>query len=257
MQKLKSRILYEEIKDGNNGGGGLSVPPPIKEPTITPNSTEIKPQGGVEYDKFGYEIKQAKQEVPIKEDPPIVPPKEDEIKLGYETAPVEPVKEDPPIIPPKENEVDFGKLGDSDKKIMSEYFNKFELSKEAREALIKIKQEESINNEALKVEHQKKVDAEVVRLKSQWYNELKSDKTFGGDKFDSNIKTVNKFIADFMPNVKNMLTDKGTMLPPNIMKDYLSVAEKLYTTEKLVQGDPLTNETKSKGKYDFLNDLYQ
>ena len=42
-----------------------------------------------------------------------------------------------------------------------------------------------------------------------------------------------------MPNTKKELTKSGAMLPPWVMRDLAKLAETLYASPKLVQGDPV------------------
>lgn len=223
----------------------IPAPPVVAEPVVDNFGFVVPP---VVNTPVAPSIEQTVKDIP----PP--PP----VNTGYEIAPevppappvVEPVKVDTPVEP--EIVVDFGNINDDDKKSLSEYFDKHKLSKEAREGLVELKKNEYAKQLNLKQE----IEKETVKIKAQWYNELKSDKEFGTN-FDYNVLAVNKFMDNFLPGVKKMLTDKGGMLPPTIMKDYFNLAKKLNETEKVVQGDPVINESQSTGKYDFLNEYYK
>lgn len=269
MLLKKSRILYEEVKTGDTGGAGgnSNVTPPPEVPPVTPDPTKVQAEG-IKYDDYGYPIKAEPKaadkagETP----PPKEPPKEGEVKSGYEVPPVVPPEEpkpddkkvDPPPADDKDKIVtDFGKLGDADKKVLGDYFDKHKLPKEARDEMVAMRQNEIAAQTQAQAEYKKQVEIETAKLKSTWYNELKNDKDFGGANFDINVYAVNNFMEKFLPGVKKMLTEKGSMLPPVVMKDYLNLAKKLNETEKFVQGDPDASETKQPGKYDFLTDFYR
>jgi len=277
MLLKKSRILYDQLNTGDTGGAGgynnAQVPPPVTPPT--PNSTPTQTQGD-QFDNFGYPIKpavppppQATQNQGTTQGQPnatTTPQQEPtEVGTGYEKpieAPVTPPPATPPATPPPTDDknkivTDFGNLSEADKKSFSEYFDKHNLPKEARDALVEIRKNEIATQQQAKVELEKQIKLEETKLRSNWYNELKTDKDFGGANFDANLKTVNNFMTNFLPGLKKMLTDKAGMLPPVVMKEYLSIAKKLNETEKLVNGDPGAPETKPTGKYDFLTDYYK
>lgn len=272
MLLKKSRIVYEEVKTGDTGGGGSNGQVPPQSTTVTPDPSTTQTQGDT-YDAYGYKIEPAKtpeakpNEVPGENKPNAteVQKQESDVKTGYE-APIEvPVETPPvetPVVPPVVDDkdkivTDFGTLSEEDRKSFSEYFEKHKLPKEARDNLVEIRKNELAAQQEVKVNYEKQVQLETAKLKSNWYNELKNDKDFGGTKFDANVKMVNKFVGDFLPSLKKMLTEKDGMMPPSVMKDYLSLAKKLNETEKLVQGDPGASETKTTGKYDFLDGYYK
>jgi len=276
MLLKKSRILYDQINTGDTGGAGgttnAQVPPPSTTTTPDPATTQAQ---GNQFDSFGYPIKPAVPPPPPQAtqnqgttqgqpDATATSKQEPEVNAGYNT-PTEPPKDDtppptppatPPVDDPNKIVTDFGNLSEADKKAFGDYFEKHKLSKEARDEMVAIKKNEIAAQEQAKIAYDKQVEIETAKLKSNWYNELKTDKDFGGGNFDANIKAVNKFITDFMPGVKKMLTEKGGVLHPTVMKDYLSLAKKLNETEKMVKGDPGAPETKPTGKYGFLDDYY-
>lgn len=276
MLLKKSSIVYEEVKTGDTGGGGSNAQVTPQSTTVTPDPTTTQTQGDT-YDAYGYKTEPAKtpetkpNEVPGEGKPVTaeVQKQESDVKTGYE-APIEVPEEETPVEPVKEAPVaddknkivtDFGTLPEADKKSFSEYFEKHNLPKEARDNLVEIRKnelaEQELADQKAKADYDKQVQLETAKLKSKWYNELKNDKDYGGAKFDAHNKMVSKFVSDFLPSLKNLLTEKDGMMPPSVMKDYLSLAKKLNETEKLVQGDPGASETKSTGKYDFLDGYYK
>jgi len=156
MLLKKSSIVYEEVKTGDTGGGGSNGQVPPQSTTVTPDPTTTQTQGNT-YDAYGYKIEPAKtpetkpNEVPGEGEPVTaeVQKQESDVKTGYE-APIEVPKEEP-VEPVKEASVaddknkivtDFGTLPEADKKSFSEYFEKHNLPKEARDNLVEIRKNE-------------------------------------------------------------------------------------------------------------------
>lgn len=278
MFPKKSSILFNQVNPGDTGGGGSNAQatPPVPPPA--PSTPTPQAKGAVEYDELGYAKVPAEQppapnQTPKTPEPPAAtPPAPGEVNSGYNQPPPPPNAAgyvDPNAVPPPaapatppapgefKIEVDLKDFTDVDKKVFSEQFEKYKLPKEAQQALVDIRKT-YLDQQALEQSnHQKQVEAQVTKLKSDWFNELKNDKDFGGSNFDANTKMVNKFINDFMPNTKKMLTEKGGMLPPNTMRDFHAVAKKLYETEGFVQGDgSAASETKPTDQWKFLGDMY-
>lgn len=276
MLLKKSSIVYEQVNTGDTGGGGLNAQAVPQVPPPAPSSTQTKEEGSIEYDELGYAkapaTPPAPNQTPKTPEPAAATPPAPEVNTGYNTPPPPPELAgyvDPaaaPVTPPAPAEpnaapvvelVDLKELSDTDKKTFGEYFTQHKLTKEAQQALVNMRKNEVVSQQNAKVAQEKQVQAQVTKLKSDWFNELKADKDFGGANFDANTKMVNKFINDFMPNTKKMLTEKGGMLPPNTMRDFYSVAKKLYETEGFVQGDgSAASETKPTDQWKFLGDMY-
>lgn len=91
-----------------------------------------------------------------------------------------------------------------------------------------------------------------VNQRKVWKEELQADTEFGKD-FVKNVDRVEKVLQNNMPNTKKMLTEKGGVLPPYIMKDLLSIAKALNPTTSLVSGEaPAPAQDDS----NFLDDMY-
>lgn len=279
MLLKKSSIVFNQVNPGDTGGGGSNAQatPPVPPPT--PSPAPVEAPGSIEFDQFGYP-KAKPQQPPAPNQTPkaaepaaATPPAPGEINSGYNEPPpppnaagyVDPATLVPPATPPApaadpaafKVEVELKDFADADKQLLTQHFEKYKLTKEAQQALVDIRKSELINQQQSQAQYQKQVEAETLRIKTEWFNELKNDKDFGGANFDANTKMVNKFINDFMPNTKKMLTEKGGMLPPNTMRDFHSVAKKLYETEGFVQGDGSgASETKPTDKWKFLGDMY-
>lgn len=279
FQNPRSRLVFNQVNPGNTGGGGSNETPPAQ------NNTPPQTQGN--FDQFGYPIQpstpppaptqntqgqaaqqasaQAAAAAGVGYDTPPPPPDKTGYGIGEATdKPAAPPASEakPAVEPPKPGEfkleVDMKDLSEADQKSLASIMEKHKLPKDAQESLVNLKKAEIAQSNQQKAEQEKQYQAQILKTKTEWFNELKNDKDFGGANFDANVKLVNKFVTDFMPNTKKMLTEKGGMLPPSTMRDFHSVAKKLYETEGFVQGDSSgASETKQPGKWNFLNDLYQ
>ena len=88
-----------------------------------------------------------------------------------------------------------------------------------------------------------------------WVKELKEDPEFGGANFDKNVDRVEKVLEKYMPSMKKVLTEKGGMVPPYIMRDLLGLAKVLNQPAKFVGGEPPVPPKKDEGN--FLEELYK
>lgn len=142
----------------------------------------------------------------------------------------------------------LGDLPDGyDKEKTSKFAIENNMSKEQLEAYVNFTKNESI-------EIKKAQEQAIVAQRSTWYKELSTDPDFGGENFVKNIDRVEKFLDKYTPNIKKILTERGTMLPPYIMKDFLSLSKTLNPTTKLINGDP---SVPIKTESNFLDDLYE
>ena len=220
--------------------------------TDSNNSSLPKPPSINEEDKLEVEIEDFGYGDPIKEEtpPPAAPKKEDDKPIekkvtGYEN------KEETPPPAPKEGEVDYNEsLKDLPESIDKEKVLKFatenKLSKEQVEAYKKFVKEETSSIEARQNEA-------VKEQRSTWKKELMTDPEFGGENFDKNVDRVEKVLEKYMPNMKKVLTERGSMLPPYIMRDFLALDKLLNPSNTLVTGD--VNQPKEEKNY--LDELYQ
>lgn len=96
----------------------------------------------------------------------------------------------------------------------------------------------------------------VENTRKQWKKELMEDKDFGGEFFDKNVKEVGKVFDKYMPETKKMLTERGSVVPPYIMKDLLKISKAMNPKEPLVNGQPSKSKSDN-DPYSFLNELYE
>lgn len=243
----------------NKGGSGY-------EQEKTPRS----PKAEETVDEFGYE-KDPNQEPPKAEeskDDKKQAPAEEEKKVenpstGYGKAPKKPEEEkkteEEKKEPSEESEEQKALkeieevLKDTDKLLDKAKVTKFatenKLTKAQVEAYVKMVKEE----EAHFAQEAKK---QIEKQKADWFKELKEDKEFGGENFNKNVDRVERLLENNMPNWKKMLTERGTMLPPTIMKDLLGVAKALNPSAKFEGGEPPT-PPEDKSNDNFLDEMYK
>lgn len=241
------------------------VAPPPATPPIDPPAVPVVPPATPpvveeKFDAHGYPIVAPPPEVvPVVETPPVVdpPPAEVPPAVGYATPPatppVDPPKVDPPpkVEPAKEGDLKVADKGDLEDAEVSEvlaFANKHKLPQSVVDDMISDRKKEVEVWKAGKVTAKENAEKALKERKSGWYEELKADKDFGGEHFLTNVKKVDKLVADFMPNIQKELTKGGGMLPPYIMRDFFKLANHLHKTGKLVEGDPAAEKTKEELK---------
>lgn len=256
MYWLNKRIM-EEATGYDTGGGAPGDK--VQTPPTPPTEKEV--------DDFGYEIekKAADPATPPKKEDPATPPKDVDAVTGYDKPPAPEEKVDPPATPPatpdpkekdkgaEEFEVkEPGDLLPVEVQELKDFVKKHKVSKEVAEALVESKKQEVKKLKELVNQRTDAAKKEIEKTRRDWHNELKNDPTFGGEKFAHNVKLADKVINEYMPNVKKMLTERKTMLPPYVMRDLVTLADHLYETEKLVHGDPIVNKPSDKEEDDPL-----
>lgn len=216
---------------------GYEVPP--EEAKVVPPATIVQPE-------------KTKGDEPAKEDEKIEAP-----VTGYGKKVDEPAKAEVPPAEPKveaspekiQLKKDFDEVTKTlpqsvDKDKVTNFALENNFTKEQLEAYVKLTKDE----EAKAVKDQKdRVEAQ----RAQYVKDLETDPDFGGENFERNVGKVEKLLLK-MPNTKKVLTDKGGMLPPYLMKDFLALSKLLNPTVKLVPGE--ANEVKT--EVDFLDEMY-
>jgi transposase len=132
-----------------------------------------------------------------------------------------------------------------------------------KEKVLKFAQENKLTKEQLEAyknfskEEQKEIETAqkefVKKQRSEWLTELKTDPEFGNEQFDKNVDRVEKVLEKYLPNMKKQLTERGSMLPPYIMRDLLALSKVLNPTTEFVSGDPVQAESKDNN---FLDSMY-
>ncbi len=223
------------------------VAPPAEKP---PEQTSPPaPAAKVEDDKLddlGYE--KVEPVVEDKKPDSKVDAKPEDVKIekpatGYGEEPPKIVEE---VKPPEEKkDADLGYELKVDEIIPKEEVSKIKafakqhgLTKEVAQAYFDLRKTEVQEYSAAVEKAQKAFEQEKLQTRAKWHKELKDDPSFGGEKFAVNVQRAERVLQDFMPGTKKMLTERGSVLPPYVMRDLAKLAEHLYATgEKLVQGN--------------------
>ena len=268
-------MLMNKVEDIKGGGNG-NPPEPKEKPKEDIKKDESNPQGegDIEYDELGYAKPKDDKSEPKKESKKDDEKEKLEDSTGYEKDIPAPKKEDTTGYTDDDNEEEVGDDKEKSKdeseeleldvkdllpeevKEIKEIAKELKLNKEQAQKLANKKKAEV---QALKVamkKQQKDQEEAVKETKRKWRKELVEDSTFGGENFDKNIHKVNKIVQEFLPNTKKMLTERGSMLPPYVMRDLVKLADHLYRTENLVNGDPSVpkkNDEDSDNPLDFYN----
>jgi hypothetical protein len=245
----------------DNSGYGDNVPPVEQKKDAPPAEKK--------HDQYGYEIVppvEEKKETPPteeKKDPPKTdePPK-DETGYGEDEPPKQEEKKDAPPAEKKE-EIPADEKAKAEKEVkdvidtLGDGYDKDKISKFAIENNFTKAQAEAYVKMAKDEEAAGKKAAEEFKQSQRkvWKEELMSDADFGkGDKklFDSNVAKVNKVLNNNLSNTKKVLTEKGTMLPPYLMRDLLALYKTLNPTTEFVGGEAGEPAQKPKSKYEIL-----
>lgn len=263
MKNFWHRRVLDEVKDGNQGGSGYAPEPQGKQdPAAVAATSQTQ---GDQFDDFGYRIEPAK--TPGAEKPEgdagtkVEPPKEEKIEnpaTGY--------GDEPPVVPadpppaekkpePVKDELELNVEGvpEAEAAKVREFAKKHGVTKEVAQAMIDERREAVKQVEAQRAEYEKAMQKRIAETRKQWHDELKNDSQFGGDKFNFHVKRAEKVLEEFMPSTKKVLTERKTMLPPYVMRDLAKLADHLYATEKLVQGEASKPDADEKENDDPLN----
>lgn len=240
--------------------GGSGIPPVVPPPEAPPATPPVKPSEP-ETDELGYAIvPPPKEEKPPEKklDKKPEPEKVEVPGTGYGSK--APVVEDPPEAPLEEKKDPLPELDLKPDQIIpkdevikvKEFAKAHNLTKEQAQAYLDIRAGETKENARLQAQAVKTAERDRQQLRATWHKELKDDPTFGGDKFDHNVLRAEKVLQDFMPTTKKELTARGSMLPPYVMRDLAKLADHLYSTDKLAQGDPVEPPKEEKEEDDAL-----
>lgn len=240
------------------------------ESNTTLENNEIPSPDGPQPDRYGYITDEPKpvEDIPTppaSEEKPVEDNEDDETvetpSTGYkspaeldEPKPDEPKPDDQDEPEPKEEEKtqeEYEKeISETlenlpehvDKEKMSKFALDNKMSKEQVEAYIEFTK----NEQAQLIEQNK---AAVKKQREDWAKELQTDASFGGENgadFDRNVDRVEKVLEKYMPETKKVLTERGSMLPPYVMKDFLALYKVMNPSNEFVAGQsPQPEENKS------------
>lgn len=218
----------------------------------TPASTIPKPPGVVEtpstHDDFGYKSEESSIPKPAEviDDKPVEKPatgygkkpEESSIPKPTETPPVEGKKDEVPATDEEKIKLELAEVVKTlpesfDKELVTKFATENKFTKEQLEAYVKFAAEDVAAKEA---QHQ-----ELVKTtRAKWEKELKEDPDFGGENFDLNLDRAEKVLEKYLVNTKKELTERGSMLPPYIMRDLYALSKVLNPKAPLVVGEANT-----------------
>ncbi len=276
LRLSKPNFLLEEANpDVPAPGGGAPDDKTQTPPANPPPATPPEEKGDKEYDDFGYEKPKSADKKPDEKPDDKTPPEPKDDKkpnekvdiknsaTGYgdevddKTPPVDDKKPDEKP-PGDEAKLDYElDLKDYDADLAKEILQvakENKLDKAGAEFFAKFRKGQIDNAVKLLGDH--KVEQERLRgeEKKAWTNELKEDKDFGGDNFATNVSNVDKLLDNYLPEMKKMLTDRKTMLPPQAMRGLARLAKHVYSVPKFVNGDvPAGDEDDVNNKPDPKN----
>ena len=251
MSSFMKYPVLDQLEPGAAGGG---VPAKAVIPPPTQAAASGSPSDEVETDELGYAIVKPKVEAATK---PAETKVASEKKPEGDAKPVTGYGDEPPkveeVVPPVEEkpvatdlgyELKLDGLKKEEAQKVLDFAKANELSQKAAQSFADLRKSEVKAAEEA-IEAQKKAEvAERNRIRSEWHKELRTDPQFGGEKFAYNIAQAEKVVSDFMPHTKKMLTERGSMLPPYVMRDLAKLSETLHPTQRLVQGDPAAPDEK-------------
>ncbi len=261
-----------------------STPSQTTQTMPTPDVPKIDPTSATDsqFDDLGYEVssstKKTKEE---NEDSTVVTPpteakkeetppaKTEPAVTGYEK-PVEAKKEETPPakteeVPPKKEEVPPADEAEKLKKEISDAVKTLGDGYD-HEGITKFALDNKLTTEQLKAyanfskaqdeKALKEHNERVIKQRQEWYEEIKADKEFvgeKGDQFDASLHKINQLLDKNMPETKKMLTEKKGMLPPYLMKDLLRLHKALNPTTKFEGGEPPGSQEEDKH---YLDEIY-
>lgn len=258
MKLFYAHLKCEELKD--QPAGGAPIVEVTKTPEATPpaspqSATPLEKTGG-NLDDFGYEKPKAsvkpgeENKGDIKETKkPDTPPPEEKIEAvtGYDKD-IKPIEEEKPLEVPVEDpnkleyELDVKDLDTKQVEKIKIFAKKNNLSKEQAQAFSEMTKAEQVAFKQSVDDYNKKVETERTNTKAAWQTELKNDPEFGGANYKQNVDKTNKFVGEFMPETKKVLTERGSMLPPSVMRDISKLADKVYASSSFVSGGGPTGQ---------------
>lgn len=268
--------LSSTDKNNTPTDSGYDSKEDIKPTDETPNSDSDNSET---HDDYGYESETPSDEVKKVEDdkkpedkkPDETPADDKEVKdpsTGYGDE--ENADDKPDEKKPDEDKKDDDKKPEDEvtdaEKVKSEITESLKGLPEGydQEKILEFAVKNGLNNDQAKayVEMEKTANAEyrvnqeaaVKANRAASVKELKDDPTFGGENFARNVNNVEKLLEKQFPNFKKVLTDRGGIVPPYIMKDLLALHKVLNPTTTLVNGDAIPPKTE--GKENFLDDMY-
>lgn len=255
--------------DGNSGGGAAA--PAAQTP---PPQAQTQTQGGSDETAVLESLYGKPPETKVEVQPPQEGIKDEKGKVGasgYEEPPAgsasgyeEPKKVETPAETKVETpapaaddiKIDETGLSADQVKQVKDFAKSNKLTKEATDAFVKYTKDQSkliADQKALQVQQ---IEQAKQQQRADWYNQLKTDKGFGGEVFDANLKRVDTILDKYFPNTKNLLTTRKSVLPPDIMKDLHSLHKVLLGSDTMVNPGNQTSQVVDDDQ-SFLKNFYK
>ncbi len=227
-------------------------PAPAMPAPPAPANPPAPEASGDTHDDYGYEKETpaaapadpAKPAQKTGESPP--PEKVEAPATGYgaeipEPEVLPPAPPSAPVVPPVLDELDkaLDGLEKTEHAKIKEFATKHAITVDQAKAYAEMRKAEYAEFKALNERLDKEALAERQKKRISWQKELKEDPTFGGEKFETNVAKAEKVLEKHLSNFKKSLTESKAMLPPYVMRDLAALHDVLYSTETLVQGDPI------------------
>ncbi len=152
---------------------------------------------------------------------------------------------------------DLGELTAEDIKDIKAFAKQHKVPKEIALAMVEDAKKKVTDFKKFVADQKTEAERKKKETRIQWYQELKADPDFGGEKFQANVKRAEKVMSEFFPNLKKELTGKGGMLPPYVMRDLVKLGNHLYSAEPLINGDPPSTPNTPKEESDDPLDYYR
>lgn len=254
--KLKHKFNKAEDPGVASGYNESKTETPPPKPPENPAPAQ---EAGTEFDELGYEVQKPEGDKNSSGDAeqkakPVDSKGDSEIKdpaSGYGGKAPEPVEEkkDPPA-PTTDVELGFELKVDEiipkeEALKIKEFAKTHKMSKEATQAYLDLRKSDLEAVQKKQAEQKVEMERQVKAQRANWYNELKNDQAFGGEKFNHNVMLAERVLQEFMPNTKKTLTERQSMLPPYVMRDLAKLGKHLYSSDQIVQGEPpVPNEEK-------------
>lgn len=256
--------------DANSTQGGAGAP----TTTTPPNPAATQAQGSGDDGTKDIQAMYGAKPDPTKVEPPPqgVPTKTSEVDpaTGYVAPPAgdgtgykppegeqRPTEKEAPI--PAENEKLFDESGMTKEQIeaVKNFAAANKLTKEALNEYVTLSKAAKNNVEMFEAQRLKVMEEAKVKMRSEWYNSLKTDKDFGGEHFETNLKRVDTVLEKFFPNTKNMLTKAKGMLPPDVMKDMHAIHKLLLGQEGSLVNPTAPSDAGMSEDEKFLKAMYK
>lgn len=266
MRNWFSLLKFEQNNGGDGGGAGGGGTEPEKQSGSAASGASTEGEGD-QFDELGYpkepEAKGTSNTDPKGDDkkpstpePKEAAPEKVDPLPGYGDVKPPEKKEEPPA--PKEEvkldyELNLESIPKEESDKLKSFAKKHSLSKEVAQELADQKKQEV---QAI-ADARKEMIAERDRTRAEWVKELKDDPKFGGEKYGHNVQQVGKLLQEHLPLTKKVLTERGTVLPPYVVRDLKGIADLLYSTKTMVQGDATVTRQENNDNPDaFLDDMY-